>query len=327
MPGPTRRPRCLCVDLDDKAAHALLSTHVKAADVSTRSLFAYSKGSQGQAPGWAEIWRGRHLLMDLVAATRGRLLRMARWERQLQTFLAEVPGAKFSADEISLVARRPRLMLSHLWNAKRDEADVPKKFAQLKALVDAMDAQPRRASGDDHDDHDDDNNDSCNDSGDDVEVMLASQVSIVSVASTEASHGDADIDKLCGVFLQESSGVAANHASPGAATNTSPGATALSLNDIAILVGDTSGSQAPSATDYKDMYKRPAARKRPAAHTTDDQNHDDNQNHDDQHHEDSSDDGDDDPALVNTLRYDDEVSLATNRKRIHSRACHTERVR
>ena len=47
-------------------------------------------------------------------------------------------GKEFTPDEVSAVARRPRLMISHLWNAKRNGHSFPKRYSQLQALRDAM---------------------------------------------------------------------------------------------------------------------------------------------------------------------------------------------
>lgn len=147
----SRAPRVSAVDLSDDDAKRILSEHVLAANTDARTLFQYRKKSPSQGPHWQDLWASRHLLGDLVAATRGQLLRQRNWERQLHSFLvsAGVEGA-FSEDELALVARRPRLMLSHLWNLKRNGGSTPQKYQQLGSLVQAMNTRERKTHEEAH---------------------------------------------------------------------------------------------------------------------------------------------------------------------------------
>ena len=77
----------------------------------------------------AELHKKRHFVSDLLALTGGKLLRMAKWEKQVDAFTQKHnEGRSWNRDNISLVARRPRLMLSHLWNCKRNGTKPPKRF-------------------------------------------------------------------------------------------------------------------------------------------------------------------------------------------------------
>ena len=58
---------------------------------------------------------------------------------QVGKFLA----GKFDDDTVSLIATRPRLMVSHLWSVKRNGMRIPAKWNKLQALVDRMVATPK----------------------------------------------------------------------------------------------------------------------------------------------------------------------------------------
>ena len=129
---PRRRSRG--VDIDDKDAKKILAEHVVAvaAQDAMTNLWKYSKSTVKEATSWPELWRCRHFVADLIACTRGNLLNQSCWERQVQEFLNKM-GVAVSRDQATTISRRPRLMLSHLWNTKRDEKPVPQQFQQLKA--------------------------------------------------------------------------------------------------------------------------------------------------------------------------------------------------
>ena len=78
-----KRARVGAIDLTDAEARQVLETHVRAVDCSKERLFVYS-GGRKDAPKWKCLHKHRHLLADAVCATRGRLLRMVVWERQVQ---------------------------------------------------------------------------------------------------------------------------------------------------------------------------------------------------------------------------------------------------
>ena len=130
------RPRSCGVDLDDKDANRILEEHVTAlqAKNAVRCLWKYEKTTVKEAASWPAIFRSRHFLADLLRCTRGNVLRQTKWERQVMAFFHKL-GVAISRDEATLICRRPRLMLSHLWNSKRDQKPVPQKFQQLKAFI------------------------------------------------------------------------------------------------------------------------------------------------------------------------------------------------
>ena len=125
------RPRCACVDLDDKACAAWLAEAVKASECTRELFFKYSKTKNTEGAGWQEIWKVRHHLADLLTLTRGNLLRMKRFDSQVSTFCKSI-GKDFSEDMISLIARRPWLMISHLWNCKLNRGVVLKNSSNSK---------------------------------------------------------------------------------------------------------------------------------------------------------------------------------------------------
>ena len=99
-----------------------------------RELWKYEKTTVMEAASWPATFRCRHFLADLLSCTRGNVLRQTKWERQVMAFFHKL-GVAISRDEATLICRRPRLMLSHLWNSKRDQKLVPQKFQQLKAFI------------------------------------------------------------------------------------------------------------------------------------------------------------------------------------------------
>ena len=130
------RPRSCGVDLDDKDANRILEEHVTALQAKNvvRDLWKYEKTTVKEAASWPAIFRCRHFLADLLSCTRGNVLRQTKWERQVMAFFHKL-GVAISRDEATLICRRPRLMLSHLWNSKRDQKPVAQKFQQLRAFI------------------------------------------------------------------------------------------------------------------------------------------------------------------------------------------------
>ena len=130
------RPRSCGVDLDDKDAKKILEEHVTAlqAKNAVSDLWKYEKTTVKEAADWPAIFRCRHFLSDLLSCTRGNVLRQTKWERQVMAFFHKL-GVAISRDEATLICRRPRLMLSHLWNSKRDQKSVPQRYQQLKASI------------------------------------------------------------------------------------------------------------------------------------------------------------------------------------------------
>ena len=89
------------------------------------------------------VHKWRHFLADLRAATEGRRLRQKEWCRQLGERLKLNGVLLKSVDEVSLMAYRPRVMLSQLHNFKRRQLScsslvVPSKFQMLTGLVDMV---------------------------------------------------------------------------------------------------------------------------------------------------------------------------------------------
>ena len=137
----TRKPRVAGVDLQDADVARVLGEHTKVTELTVALFTPYGK-SRAQGPDWPALWKQRHILGDIIALTGGNLLRLVKWEQQVATFAA-ANGKTFTADEISLIASRIRVMLSHLWRAKANAAKstapvIPKKYAPLSAIVNAM---------------------------------------------------------------------------------------------------------------------------------------------------------------------------------------------
>lgn len=137
-----KRVRSCAVALSDAQAKTLLEAHVRAADVCFERMFKYDKAGRKEAPGWKCLHKHRHFLTDLVLATRGRLLRQHAWERQVGEFVRAF-DSRISWDEISAIADRPRIMLSHLWSMKRDRVEPRKNDMAIISLKDAMDVLPK----------------------------------------------------------------------------------------------------------------------------------------------------------------------------------------
>ena len=123
--------------MDPAVAKRILDDCIKAGDISIEKFMKYSKSRHGQGPCWEEIWVSRHALGDVLVHSKGRLLRMVAWENQVRDLFLE-HGIKLSDADVSLVARRCRLMLSHLRNAKIKGSSPPARFAPLQFLVNAM---------------------------------------------------------------------------------------------------------------------------------------------------------------------------------------------
>ena len=129
--------------MPDGAMLRILEEHISAASSLGRdTIFAYAKDSHQQGPSWPCLWKHRSLLGDLVHATGGHLLRLKKFESQMAKFTTSI-GRSFSADDISVICRRPRLMLSHLWSCKRCDGMVPSRYSQLQALKNSMDVDRR----------------------------------------------------------------------------------------------------------------------------------------------------------------------------------------
>ena len=305
-----RRSRPHGIDLDDEAAKTLLHDHVKVLDVAKGKLFANGKSKHGHAPGWNDLFVHRHFLTDLVVLTKGQLLRMSKWEKQVGHVMSSTStGKDWSRDDVSLVASRPRLMLSHLWRAKRDSLKMPRRFGQLQALVDAMNVRPRQMN-EVSDDNDDDEDDDEDDNSVIVQETAASPAILVESGSEEEID---DIDALYATFFtpQRSSKVVHDY------TPTPKSRSVLDVNEIAHMAA--AGGTVPSETEYKETFKRPAAScKRPAASCKRQAPRGV-----------IGDSGLCQAAIVDDtiMKYDDSVDVNVNKNRIYSIAYHTERDR
>ena len=112
------KKRCTMVNRTAKEAGGLLSEHVKAADATPLAMLYHEKTDRNKGPSWPQLWQHRHMLGDLVALTRGNLLKLKLWEIQVGKFCEKI-GVKMSTDECALVAVRPRIMLSHLRHIRK----------------------------------------------------------------------------------------------------------------------------------------------------------------------------------------------------------------
>ena len=102
-------------------------------------------------------------------------------------------GCNFTADEISLVGSRLRLMLSHLWKAKRSSNKPGRRFEQLQGLIDAMAVSPSVSTTAGSADKPESVDDDCGSDGSDVEVMDRLQ-SVISVSTEECGGELEDFD-------------------------------------------------------------------------------------------------------------------------------------
>ena len=256
----SHRGRCANVDLNDKDVQALMGEHIRADQCTKALLWPYSKTRHAQGPSWPELYRHRALLGDLIALSGGRLLRLVAWEASLKYFLNQTCKKDFSDDEITYMARKPRLMMSHLWNSKRRGVPIPARFRQLAQLRDAMNVPADQMTaaediGDSQDEMSKEDSDVAP-----IDVILASQASAVTVASTDVGAdccNDQDLDQL----LSEITHTDAIPASGGGSSSAG-----LSEGDIASFLAKCT-AVAPSQAAYKEAFKKPAAkpRKRPAA--------------------------------------------------------------
>ena len=94
-----RSPKPKSSDVDDDAAETLLRNHVKAAELDPAQMWVYDL-KEGKGADWRKLYQHRHILMDAVAATKGRTINMKRWERQVTKLLGG--NAAFDKDQISL---------------------------------------------------------------------------------------------------------------------------------------------------------------------------------------------------------------------------------
>ena len=118
--------------------------------------------------------------------TRGKLLRVRRWEAQVKQSMPH-----FSDDDVSAVALKPRMMLSHLRATKASRArGVPARFQALQALVDAMDIEPGSRSVL----SDAQANENSDEQSDDVQEVLVPHAlaPCVDVSSEEGEAADVD---------------------------------------------------------------------------------------------------------------------------------------
>ena len=127
-------------------ANDIFTNHIPASMMAdpVKLLWRYTSTSMKSCtPRWSEIHKWRHFLADLLAATEGRRLRQKEWCRQLGERLKLNGVLLKSVDEVSLMAYRPRVMLSQLHNFKRRQLScsslkVPSKFQMLTGLVDMV---------------------------------------------------------------------------------------------------------------------------------------------------------------------------------------------
>ena len=84
-----KRARATTVALQDEEANGILKEHVRASDATKESMFKYLKVSHKQGPSWPCLHRHRHFLGDVLARTRGHLLTLVPWERQIARFCSE----------------------------------------------------------------------------------------------------------------------------------------------------------------------------------------------------------------------------------------------
>ena len=193
-----------------------------------------------------------------IVVNKNLFLFVEAWETSVKSFLNDTCGRDLSIDEITLVSRRPRLMMSHLWNCKRKTTPVPARYRQLAQLRDAMNVCARdmaglRDFGESQADDDDHEND---DSAAPVDFM-ASQGSVVTVAGSDDTlvlgpAADHDIDDL--LAEMDATDIAETPSSASALVS------ALSQVEIDALVG-TCTAAAPSESAYKVAFKRPASKK------------------------------------------------------------------
>ena len=136
---------CRC-DISNEMANDIFTNHIPASMMAdpVKLLWRYASTSMKSCtPRWSEIHKLRHFLADLLAATEGRRLRQKEWCRQWGERLKLNGVLLKSVDEVSLMAYRPRVMLSQLHNFKRRQLScsslkVPSKFQMLTGLVDMV---------------------------------------------------------------------------------------------------------------------------------------------------------------------------------------------
>ena len=203
MVGRARR-----VDISDLGAATLLGDHIRLEDTTSaaKSIFKYSARNMKSGPSWVDMKKQRHFLYDLVKLTDGHLLRQRRWERQVGDYFRK-HNIGATRDEISMIAYRPRMMLSHLQRLRNNDGrGVPRTYEASVAGLATMMRASRQANHDEHNDDDDNNNDNDHNNGhsddsddsDDVtmEPIAKPPIETLCISSDEGSDADSDLDRL-----------------------------------------------------------------------------------------------------------------------------------
>ena len=255
--------------MPDSAMFRILEEHLTASSCKGRdTIFPYAKDTHQQGPSWPCIWKQRTFLGDLVHATGGHLLRLKKFEAQMARFTTSI-GQSFSADDISVICRRPRLMLSHLWSCKRGDGAIPSRYPQLKALKNSMDVDrkemellsmgsPRTNSSSDGEEQ--------NDEYEQLAIVVASQDTIASsqeVARSEKSRSDDEVllDAILARHASANSSASSGAQHASAAHSSNGSSAVLQTTEIDALVASCAGT-APTQLEYRALKK---ALKRPAA--------------------------------------------------------------
>ena len=115
------KSRATRIDLNGDTAAIIFKDHVTADALKepVENMWPYSHPVMKSAsPKWPEIQKLKHLICDLLCATLGKRLRLKAWELQVEGYLREnSPG--LNAEQIRLIAYRPRCIISQLHNFKQ----------------------------------------------------------------------------------------------------------------------------------------------------------------------------------------------------------------
>ena len=147
------------VDLDEGMATTICRTHITLDQCKQPEvlIFRYRAKSIKAGPHWADLSANRLLLTDLIKGTGGCLLRQQKWEAQVAQYLSE-RGVSVGRDMCSMIAYRPRIMLSHLLRARQQQSRIPKEWhrhvAGLVGMMNVAAAQEPEALAESHQDVD-----------------------------------------------------------------------------------------------------------------------------------------------------------------------------
>ena len=131
--------RPLCVELPAGQVAIVLEDHIHG-KVSQR--LPYSTHSMRKRARWAEIWKNRSCLADVLTATGGYQMKSTYANEEMHAAAAAAETEGNSADDIEKCAYRLRTMMCHLRNAKKNSWSPPAKYDAVRGLISIVRVEP-----------------------------------------------------------------------------------------------------------------------------------------------------------------------------------------